>query len=255
MGGVRAVAGLLAAASLGMGCATTHGATAKASNKASHKGSNALSRTSVAAAAGTGGSGMDENRRYVDPLLGFEIMRPAGNWSLDANDDLSPEGLAVPVIMRQKETGAQVVLQIAPAVATPTQFAERLTAGLRERQGFVISDPEPIGVAEGAVGFNFAMGDQVAGKVAVMNGKRGEVFMVMATWPSGSPAFIPDTVDRIIGSLKPLPAVRPNPPPVEASPATSHAPAPAAPIPAPPPTPKPPQLQPMPVGPQYPQNA
>src|SRR5580700_9178063 len=70
-------------------------------------------------------------RRYVDPQLGFEIIRPESDWEMELSDELTPEGVAIPVVLRHRETGAQVVLQVVPAVATPTQYARRLTDGLR----------------------------------------------------------------------------------------------------------------------------
>ena len=144
-------------------------------------------------------------RKYLDPVLGFEIARPEGNWQLDANDEKTTEGVAVPVVLRHKETGAQVVIQIAPAVATPTQFAERLTSGLRSHPGFTSTDPEPLPLADGAVGFRFAMGQRVQGKVAVEEGGSGQVFMMMATWPSNAPAAVPSSIDEIFGSVHAVP--------------------------------------------------
>lgn len=147
-----------------------------------------------------------KGRRYIDPELGFEISRPDGAWELDASDHRSEEGLIIPVVMRHLESGAQVVVQIAPAVATPTQFAERLTQGLRGQPGFVATDPEPVPLTDDAVGFGFALSDKVAGKVVVLGGNTGQVFLMMATWPSGTPHAITANVDQIFASLRPLPA-------------------------------------------------
>jgi len=145
------------------------------------------------------------SRRYVDTELGFEISRPDGNWQLDANDQMSSEGLVIPLVMRHSETGAQVVLQVAPAVATPSQFAERLTAGLRGQPGFITTDPEPLPLTESSVGFDFAVADKVQGRVAVLEGGPGQVFLVMATWPSDAPKEVTGSVDRIFSSLKAVP--------------------------------------------------
>ena len=149
--------------------------------------------------------GEPAGRRYVDPELGFEIARPTGEWQLDVSDDLTPEGVATPVVLRHKDTGAQVVVQVAPAVATPSQFAERLTTGLRTHPGFTSTDPEPLAFNDGAVGFQFAMGDAVFGRVAVLEGTTGKVLMMLATWPANAPQAVPDKVEEIFGSIHPVP--------------------------------------------------
>ena len=144
-------------------------------------------------------------RRYVDEELGFEISRPSGEWQLEQTDERSPEGLVIPVILRNRASGAQVVLQVAPAVATPTQFAERLTVGLRTQPGFTTTEPEPLPLSDSAVGFRFTMGEAVHGKVAVLDGGADRVFMMMATWPARAPAEVLESVDAIIGSVHALP--------------------------------------------------
>ncbi|MBF5042560.1 MULTISPECIES: hypothetical protein [Myxococcaceae] len=144
--------------------------------------------------------------RYVDEVLGFEISRPSAEWQLDETDERTPEGLVIPVILRNRATGAQVVLQVAPAVATPAQFAERLTDGLRTQPGFTTTDPEPLPLSDSAVGFHFTMGEAVHGKVAVLDGGEDRVFMMMATWPASAPAAVLASVDAIIGSVHALPA-------------------------------------------------
>lgn len=144
-------------------------------------------------------------RKYVDPELGFEIARPEGSWQLDASDESSSEGLRIPVVLRHRDSGAQVVLQVAPAIATPAQFAERLTHGLRNHPGFVASDPEPIPLNDSSVGFDFSMGDQIVGKVAVVDGGDGQVFVMMATWPAMVSKHVPEGVATIFASVKAIP--------------------------------------------------
>jgi hypothetical protein len=154
----------------------------------------------VALEEAQGGSG----GHYVDEDLGFEILRPSSEWQLDETDETTPEGLAIPVVLRHRETGAQVVLQVAPAVASPSQFAERLTEGLRQQPGFVTSDPAPIPLSESAVGFDFTVGDGVRGRVAVRDGSPGHVFMMLATWPTSAPDGVPQSVDALFESVRPL---------------------------------------------------
>lgn len=145
-----------------------------------------------------------KGRRYVDSDLGFEIVRPQGGWALDANDELSLEGVSIPVVMRHGPTGAQVVVQVAPSSVTPFQFAERLNEGLKAQPGFTASDPEPLKYSDSAVGFNFGMGQKVAGRVAVMEGKTGRVYMMLATWPKDAPESVAGNIEQIFGSLRVL---------------------------------------------------
>ena len=151
-----------------------------------------------------------ESRRYVDQVLGFELTQPGGDWLLDETDEQTPEGLAIPVVLRHRTSGAQVVLQVAPAVATPAQFAERLTLGLRSQPGFVTSEPEPLPMSDSAVGFQFAVGDNVLGRVVVRDGSEGHVFMMLATWPSAAPEEVAETVNTLFESVHPLPVAAPE---------------------------------------------
>lgn len=150
------------------------------------------------------GNGTHNGARYVDESLGFEVTRPTAAWTMDVSDDLSEEGVATPVVMRNAETGAQVVIQVAPAVASPVALAERLTEGMRSHPGFVTSDPEPLPLADGAVGFRFAMGDRVLGRVAVREGAEGRVLMLLATWPAGSPEETSVGVEEVFQGIQPL---------------------------------------------------
>lgn len=164
----------------------------------------------ASASRGTGGSGFAQalpraaNRKYVDPQLGFEVAQPAGaDWQLDASGDSSDEGVSVPVVLRHRG-GAQVVVQVAPAIATPTQFAERLVAGLRDYQGLTATDPEPLPISDDAVGFRFSMEGRVSGRIAVRPGS-GNVLMVVATWPMDASDSVTADVDKILGSVRPIP--------------------------------------------------
>jgi hypothetical protein len=145
-------------------------------------------------------------RRYVDEDLGFEIVRSTAEWQLDETEEQNtPEGMAIPVVLKHRTSGAQVVLQVAPAVATPTQFAERLSQGLREQQSSVASDPEPLPLSDSAVGFDFRVGDGVRGRVAVTEGSPGRVFMMLATWPTEAPGDVSKSVEALFGAVRPLP--------------------------------------------------
>lgn len=199
MGAMRKLAwGLLV---LGTACGGSRGAV-------KHPGSGAAAQRGV---GGSGDAGHSTTRRYVDEDLGFEIIRPTADWQLDETNERTPEGLSIPVILRHNTSGAQVVLQVAPAVATPTQFAERLTEGLRQQPGFTTTDPVPIPLSENAVGFNFTVGDAVLGRVAVREGRPGRVLMMLATWPAQATAEVTQSVDALIEGVRPLPATGAEP--------------------------------------------
>jgi len=168
---------------------------------------------------GTGGSGLTvqpamavaathvakTGALYLDSDLGFEIGRPSESWQLDATGELTPEGLSIPVVLRHRDSWAQVVLQVAPAIASPTEMAERLTSGLRSQPGFSAGDPEPLPLREGAVGFAFEMGEAVRGRVAVVEGGKGQIFVMLATWPRAAGDGVIAAVDQIFSSVKPIP--------------------------------------------------
>jgi hypothetical protein len=149
------------------------------------------------------------SRRYVDENLGFEIVRATTEWQLTEKEEQnSPEGLSIPVVLRHRLSQAEVVLQVAPAVATPIQFAERLNAGLREQPGFVATELEPLPLSDSAVGFHFEVaqnGKSMRGRVAVTEGSPGHVFMMLATWPVDAPEGVSQSVEALFGAVRPLP--------------------------------------------------
>ncbi|MBX5481909.1 MAG: hypothetical protein IRZ16_08745 [Myxococcaceae bacterium] len=187
----RGTAVVLAAVVATAGCATR-----KAAVKESPK--------AASVEQGTGGSAPTGTARWIDEALGFQVTRPNDKWQVDVTGDFTPEGIATPVVMRNQETGAQVVIQVAPAVASPVQFAERLTEGMRSHPGFQTTDPEPVAFSDSAVGFRFAMGDKVNGRVAVLEGTRGRVLMMLATWPSGAPEETLTGVEEVFRGVQPL---------------------------------------------------
>jgi hypothetical protein len=106
------------------------------------------------------------------------------------------------LVISSEEDSAQVIVQIAPAVATPNQFAQRLSVGLRARAGFSISEVVPIPLADGAVGFDFRVQDQVHGRVAILEGTPGRIFVLLATWPQDAPASVENDIDHILSSMR-----------------------------------------------------
>ncbi|WP_224246348.1 hypothetical protein [Hyalangium gracile] len=181
--------------------------TACGASRSSVKGPRVAQEAQAAKATLAAEDHASSTRRYVDEDLGFEIVRPTAEWQLDETEEQnSPEGMAIPVVLKHRTSGAQVVLQVAPAVATPTQFAERLNQGLREQPGFVASDPEPLPLSDSAVGFNFQVGEDVYGRVAVTEGSPGRVFMMLATWPAESSSEdVTRSVEALFGAVRPIP--------------------------------------------------
>ena len=138
---------------------------------------------------------------FVDTENGFRIQRPDATWAFRPGHDLATENIAVPLVIANTGSQAQVVVQVAPAVASPSQFAARLTVGLKARAGFETTDIQPIPLADGAVGFDFEVGDQVHGRVAILDGTEGRVFVLLATWPRSAPQGVERQVDQIFSSM------------------------------------------------------
>jgi hypothetical protein len=147
---------------------------------------------------------VDTSARYVDTALGFEVVRPTDRWAIDVSGEAAEQGIATPVVLRNLDTGAQVVIQVAPAMDSPVTLAERLTDGMRAQPGFVTSDPEPVPLSDDAVGFHFSMGDKVLGRVAVRRGAPGRVLMILATWPKDAPEATGPAVDAVFRGVTPL---------------------------------------------------
>lgn len=186
-----ALSGLLLAGGLA-GCATTSGRT---------PGEPADPAPGALQAAAQPQS---EGAVYKDPKLGFAVVRPSSDWELEANEFFTEEGISVPLMLRHAPSGSQVVLQIAPDVASPTEYARRMTEGLQGQAGFRTSDVEPIPLTDASVGFFFTLGEDVLGRVAIREGSPGSIFMVMATWPNGASEEVIDSIDSIIASIQPV---------------------------------------------------
>jgi len=147
-----------------------------------------------------GGAGGDAFavKRYVDRDLGFEIERPEGEeWAFAAGHE-APEGILIPVVVLHAGTGAQVVVQIAPEVAPPMTFAERLAVGLRSKPGFTTSVPE---ATRRGSAFRFAMGDAILGTVDITSNS-GRLYVLLGTWPSDAPESVARDVRSIVDSLR-----------------------------------------------------
>lgn len=183
------------AAAVAAGCAS--GGAARSQSAAQLKPG--ASGSSEAAHAGSKASGTEY---FFDAQNGFRIQRPDASWSFKPGRELSTDSIAVPLVIANAASQAQVVVQVAPAVATPSQFAQRLSTGLKSRAGFATGDVEPIPLADGAVGFDFAVGDEVRGRVAILEGKEGRVYVLLATWPQGAPGGVEREINQIFASMQ-----------------------------------------------------
>ena len=60
----------------------------------------------------------------------------------------------------------------------------------------------PVDIARDAVGFDFSAAEQVLGRVAILEGSQGKVFVLLATWPMNAPESLGQEIDAILGSVK-----------------------------------------------------
>ncbi len=168
-----------------------------------------LALAAAGCAGGKGASGgvgaeavRPSSHRFVDGELGFTIERPDGEAWRFTPGGTAPEGIVVPVVVLHEDSGAQVVVQVAPGIATSAEFAGRLAMGLQSKPGFLIGDLTE--GADGDSGFEFALSDLVQGRVRVQEGPDHRIFVVLGTWPANAPAAVIRDVDAIMASLTPL---------------------------------------------------
>lgn len=149
--------------------------------------------------------GGGEGHRFVDRDHGFEILRPGGEeWAFTSGRG-APEGILIPVTVVHQDTGAQVVVQIAPNVAPAWEFAERLAAGLNQRHGFRTT--EPLRAGWSAAEFTFTVEDEVFGRVGVRS-EEDRTFVLLGTWPASAPGHVVHDVAAIMASLRSVPGVK-----------------------------------------------
>lgn len=137
--------------------------------------------------------------RFVDGELGFTIDRPSGEAWRFTPGGAAPEGIVVPVVVLHEDSGAQVVVQVAPAIASSEEFAGRLAMGLQSKPGFAIGDLRELD--GGGTGFEFTLSDLVQGRVRVREAPGGRIFVLLGTWPAGVPAGVIRDIDGIMASL------------------------------------------------------
>jgi hypothetical protein len=142
------------------------------------------------------------SHRFVDDDLGFAIERPDGEAWQFTQGSSAPDGIIVPVVVLHEDSGAQVVVQVAPGIASSEEFAGRLAMGLQSKPGFRIGGLTE--TPDGGAGFEFALSDLVEGRVRVHEGTSGQVFVLLGTWPTSAPDGVVRDIDRIMGSLTPL---------------------------------------------------
>jgi hypothetical protein len=114
------------------------------------------------------------SHRFVDDDLGFAIERPDGEAWQFTQGSSAPDGIVVPVVVLHEDSGAQVVVQVAPGIASSEEFAGRLAMGLQSKPGFRIGGLTE--TPDGGAGFEFALSDLVEGRVRVHEGTSGQVF-------------------------------------------------------------------------------
>lgn len=150
-----------------------------------------------------------EARTYKDEELGFEVERPDG-WGF-APRVAAPDGGAIPLVIAQPEKGAQVIVQVAPKVASAEQISGDLRIKLDEHPGIEAGESGPVKAREKAYGFGFTAEGERAGRVAVLEGA-DRLFVVIGSWPRAADAALKKDVDHIFGSLHGTPATAPAAP-------------------------------------------
>lgn len=156
--------------------------------------------------AGSAGVSADARRatshRFVDADTGFAIDRPDGEAWQFISGGVAPEGLVVPVIIVHEGSGAQVVVQVAPGIASSEEFAERLAMGLQSKPGFEIEEPRAM--SDGGTAFEFTLSNLVEGRVRVHEGSGDRIIVLLGTWPRDAPAEVVADVERIMASMTPF---------------------------------------------------
>ena len=153
--------------------------------------------------------GLQAPKMWQDRSGMFALARPDNERWMFRAGVRGPDGEPVPLLASSEETGAQLVVQSADGISDLKLLARMLMQNLQAEQRVHVEDVERL-VARGgdAYGFGFSVADEVRGRVAVV--RAGErIALVIASWPMGAPPEVIDDVDRMIGSLGPVPGALP----------------------------------------------
>ncbi len=166
----------------------------------------ACSHARPVVAAHGGGAGMATFGTYVDHDYGFTLERPTGDgWSISTGVP-SPDGFTIPLLVVHKRGGVQIVVQVADTDASPSKMARLLADHIKQDPAIATGSAQQIdnNAGEVAYGFGFRLGEEAAGRVAVVSmGDR--MILVIASWPVGADGRLVDQVDRLVMSVRPSP--------------------------------------------------
>lgn len=182
------LARLVVALPFAFGCATTNVPAGEVS------GARALAVTPVG-----GVKAAREERTYTDPDYGFQVERPDG-WGF-APRVAAPDGGSIPLVIAQPDKGAQVIVQVAPRVASAQEISGDLRNKLDEHPGIQAGKSEAVKSGQDpAYGFGFTAEGARAGRVAVVEGG-DRLFVIIGSWPQGADEKLKGEVNGIFDSL------------------------------------------------------
>jgi hypothetical protein len=149
-------------------------------------------------------SRLEPPRLWVERDGLFSLRRPASDlWRFDGTRR-DTDGSRIPLVASSDETSATVSMQQADGVPSARELVRLLAERLAFDSGMRVDDPEPFAARDGGESyvFTFTDGQEARGRVAVVSA--GEhLVLVVARWPLGSPAQVPEDVEAMIHSLGP----------------------------------------------------
>ena len=153
--------------------------------------------------------GLDVPKMWQDRDSQFALERPQSERWMFRSGVRGPDGEPVPLLALSQESGAQMVVQSAQGITDLRMLARLLSENLGHEAQVHVEDVQRV-IARGgeAYGFSFTVADETRGRVAVV--RAGDhIALAIASWPMGAPPEVVDEVDRMIGSLGPIPGSLP----------------------------------------------
>jgi hypothetical protein len=153
--------------------------------------------------------GLRTPQMWQDRNSNFALERPQNeNWMFRSGVR-GPDGQPVPLLALSQESGAQMVVQSADGIRDLRLLARLLMENLSREAAVRVEKVQRVMARGGeAYGFGFTVADETRGRVAVV--RTGDhIALAIASWPMGAPPEVADEVDKMIGSLGPVPGALP----------------------------------------------
>ena len=113
----------------------------------------------------------------------------------------APDGGSIPLVISQAAKKAQVIVQVAPRVATAQEISTDLRDKLDEHPDIEAGKSQSLQKgAEESYGFGFTAEGERAGRVAVVEGG-DRLFVVIGSWPANADDALKKEVNGIFDSL------------------------------------------------------